>query len=439
MGMGDHSTSTFACTSGEYASSAYCTAWLDGAGLTNSHFGDELDVQDVVIEDGVATIYFTNLPSYTVEITEEIIASLEGREYFAEDFPEGVLVSVGDVVEFGDDIGYAQSDACDACGWLPPHLLDAADQSDYSSPFSIPLTPEPKTGTCFTATGTIGKFINGASIFGWGDDASYNSAGSWYNVAQKLEVRDLDICLGHAAGDPADYHHHGDPVCLRSEVGDNGSAKSPILGFLNDGYPILGPYYAADTPYQSCWIPRDYSDTALGGCEGGGRTCKLVDQYDLSQGTYADGVEAGPGTDEYVTSLSGNNFLAVSGTYYEDYYYSSECTAQGDEYLDQYNGRWDDEYGYVYAHTGEAFPFNIGPEYYGDIGDNANCLSAYVEESSSGGSGGGEAPTGESPAVTACEGLEVGDACTYSSPNGETTGTCGAGSTGLSDFDHGCV
>jgi hypothetical protein len=50
----------------------------------------------------------------------------------------------------------------------------------------------------------VGYWASGASAFGWTDQASYNSAGIWNNLAMKFELYDLDICYGHAA--VAIYH-----------------------------------------------------------------------------------------------------------------------------------------------------------------------------------------------------------------------------------------
>ncbi|MEM7801244.1 MAG: YHYH protein, partial [Chloroflexota bacterium] len=174
-----------------------------------------------------------------------------------------------------------------------------------------------------------------------------------------------------------DYHHHGAPTCLIAELNDSGDGHSEIYGFAADGYPIYGPWQADGVLAESCWIPRDYDDPdSPTGCGvAGERSCLLVDPYDISQGT-TPASSNGPRTDEVVTSLSGNTFVATSGYYFEDYYYDPACTAQGGEHLDQYNGHDHDGLGYHYHVTVEQtasggfvddFPYYIGPEMAGQL------------------------------------------------------------------------
>ena len=93
------------------------------------------------------------------------------------------------------------------------------------------------------------------------------------------------------------------------------------------------------------WFKRDYDDpTSESGCgEAGKRTCVLVNEFDLSEGTI-EADTAGPDTNEEITTMSGNTLIAESGYFYEDHYYSSSCTGLGDEYLDEHNGRTDPDY-----------------------------------------------------------------------------------------------
>ena len=42
------------------------------------------------------------------------------------------------------------------------------------------------------------------------------------------------------------YHHHQRPVSLLAQLGEDGVAHSPLIGFGFDGYPIYGPHAFAN-------------------------------------------------------------------------------------------------------------------------------------------------------------------------------------------------
>lgn len=154
------------------------------------------------------------------------------------------------------------------------------------------------------------------------------------------------------------------------ELNDVGTDHSPIHGFAFDGYPIFGPYQALNQLAVPCWKKRDYSASSATGCgTANKRTCLLKNQWDISQGTVS-ATSAGPDTTATVSSLSSNSIPAVSGVYFEDYYYDSTCYAQGGQYLDQYNGHDHDGIGYHYHLTMDSsknpiFPYILGPQFYG--------------------------------------------------------------------------
>ena len=204
----------------------------------------------------------------------------------------------------------------------------------------------------------------------------YNNEGTWQNLAPIAELYDVDVCGGHAAG--TDYHHHFYSACLADLLGDDGTKHSPLYGYAADGYPIYGPYEADGELAVSAWSLRDYSASSETGCSDGERSCTLVDQHDISLGTEES--NTGAGFDEEVTSLSSNTFIATNGYYYEDYYWNSDLTDLGGNYLDQHNGHTSDELGYHYHITltkdedgtvTPAFPYIIGPRFAGELEDNA--------------------------------------------------------------------
>ena len=363
------------------------------------------DIQSVttVTEDGIDFISLetTGIPQYDVIISAGNIDELNNRPRAqTNDFLSGETTAVaGDTVVFGQDIGYGGNlqticETTGGYGYWPPGP-DCA--SNTESVQLYPANPnEEVVEECSTGLDNIGVMINGASIFNWGDGMSYNNAGAFQNLAPLAEFYDVDICGGHAAS--GNYHHHGYTTCLADLVGDDGSDHSPIYGVMADGYPLYGPYESNATLAKSGWLVRDYdSETNETGCSDGARSCVMVDAFDASLGTEVASSN-GPAFDEEVESLSSNLFIAYNGFYFEDYYYGG-ATATGAQ-LDEHNGHDNnDGRGYHYHITLEqadsgglapAFPFIIGPSFYGEVHDNAvaNC---------SGDAGGGGGPGGGGP------------------------------------------
>ena len=241
----------------------------------------------------------------------------------------------------------------------------------------LPLSPELAADGEETTTGLgqIGLFVNGVSIFGWGDGMSYNNDRVWFNLAPIAESLDLDICPGHSAN--GEYHHHSYPACLAAELGDDGQDHSPIYGFAADGFPIYGPWVAVGQLAESSWVTRDLDDPdspyACG--EVGVRTCVMVDQMDPTLGVItAD--SAGPDTTDEVESLSGNTFTASAGYYFEDHYYDEARNDGTLAALDDHNGHDHDGLGYHYHVTSlldddgrlvDVFPYYLGPQLAGVV------------------------------------------------------------------------
>lgn len=337
--------------------------------------GVEVNVQSVEEEtvNGVEYVVVTSqgIPKYDVTITQDIYDGLAGRPKADSDFASGKpIVEVGDVVKYGQDVGYLSNTNCTTdygFGYWPPG--PECPTQDQRVAY-IPVEPTPAEGeVCENGLSKVGIMVNGTSIYNWEDGFTYNQEGAWSNLAPEAEVYDVDICGGHAAG--TDYHHHFYSQCLADLLGDDGTSHSPLYGYAADGYPIYGPWEADGVLAKSAWVTRDYDDATVG-CSDGARSCTLIDQYDPSLGT--EEVTQGPSFEEEVTSLSQNVFIAENGFYQEDYYWDSSLTALGGEYLDQYNAHEDSERGYHYHITiafdenGDlvpAFPYIIGPRYAG--------------------------------------------------------------------------
>lgn len=365
---------------------------------------------EIVEVDGesFAHVIASGIPNYSVTLTQAQLDTLNARPNAATDFADGATtVGVGDVILFGDDIGYNSStENCNATGgagfWPPGPGCPVNDDKDGF----FPLQPQPGEEACESGLGALGYFVNGTSIFNWKDGQSYDGAGIWQNIAMAAEVHDLDICLGHAAN--GEYHHHSYSSCLGEQLDDGGDGHSPVYGYAADGYPVHGPWYSAGVLVKSSWAVRDYdnpnSDTGCG--MPNERSCLLVDQYDISLGTVAaDG--SGPNTNDSVNSLSGNSISAESGLYFEDYYNDISLLALGDEYIDQYGGHDHGGLGYHYhmpvtqdedGSLIPVFPFTIGPNLYGELKDNG-VTSCSVAAGQDGGDppGGGPTPGGGPP------------------------------------------
>ncbi|MCO1333254.1 YHYH protein [Microbulbifer sp. OS29] len=347
---------------------------------SNSNEQVLVNVQSVESEtvDGkeYTVVSATGIPYYTIEITQNILDALIERPKASSDFLTGSpYVSVGDIVSFGEDIGYQSNSSCGAeagYGFWPPGPVCPENVSHVGY---IPVEPEPSSETCETGLGVQGYWVNGTSIYQWGDGQSVNN--TWHTLAPLAEVYDVDICGGHAAN--GDYHHHFYSDCLAELVGDIGDGHSPIYGYTADGYAIYGPWESETVLAESSWVARDYDDSSSdSGCGiAGERSCLLVDEYDVSQGVTTTS-NTGPTTSGSYTSLSGNEFETTSGFFYEDYYWDEALTSQGGAYLDQYNGHSDDDRGYHYHLTvtvdsgGQltpAFPFTFGPRFFGKLDD----------------------------------------------------------------------
>lgn len=397
------------CASTGNSTTALCSQWVFNDEKTSTVFACLVDVQDAAPVELSSKWYMqvsaTGIPGYVHTMTSNDINNLNSRPHASSDFVSGATTAaVGDSVYFGEDIGYT-THSC-STGYWPPGPQCPSDMSRVSN---FPLYPVESNSTCYTTLGTVGMWINGVGVYNWWDGTSYNMEDEWHVLANDGEYYDLDICSGHAA--QGDYHHHGFPNCLAERLHDNGAGASPIYGFAADGVPILGPYVAANLQAQSCWKKRDYDDASSPtGCGvAGKRTCLLVDNEDISKGT-VQATSPGPDTDSTVTTQSGNTFIAASGYFFEDYYYDPECSEQGDEYLDSFNGRYAESIGsYAYHVTvgfnsdgtyHNIFPHFMGPSFYGEVDSNTmvSCATSMFDMGAPPGNGGGGSQPPQGPA-----------------------------------------
>ncbi|MCL1125682.1 YHYH protein [Shewanella surugensis] len=332
-------------------------------------------VESVINNGDSVTISASGIPDYQVLINQNILDA--AAKHPSGDFSDGqgLTATLGDVVEFGQNVGWAVSPIGNACfttggeGYWPPGP-DCPFDSNKSMDF--PVIPNVHSSLCETGNGAIGYMINGTSVYNWSDARVDNNI--WQRNAPVFEQYDMDICSGHAAN--GDYHHHFNSECLANTVNDLGTGHSPVYGFAKDGYAIYGPWHNEGVLAASSWRIRDYTDPIVG-CSDGERSCLMVNEFDPSQGTTSattTGYDLGyPYTLQ--PDFRGGTIYLNAGAYYQDMYWDETLANQGEQYLDVHNGHDHDQLGYHYHITvtrdeedelTPAFPYIIGPTFYGE-------------------------------------------------------------------------
>jgi len=264
--------------------------------------------------------------------------------------------------------------------------------SNQNFVFKITRNPVQNTGTAVsTPMGHMGVWSNGVSIYNPKDGYYWNNAtssfssggsGTWNRNALVYEGVSFDNCLGHPAQN-GEYHHHVNPKCLYNDA--DSTHHSPIIGYAFDGFPIYGAY--------------GYTNV-----NGTGAIKRMKSSYVLSTAT---------------TRASGPpvNSTYPEGNMCEDYVYTA---SSGD--LDAHNGRFcvTPEYPsgiYAYfvtidASLAPAYPFVIGPTYYGT-----------VQAGNSGPTGGHNTPSGTvttySPSTTGIAANEKLSTMVYPNPTSD--------------------
>ena len=271
--------------------------------------------------------------------------------------------------------------------------------------YAIPRHPKIQTGNNFNHLGEIGMFVDGVRMFDAGDAFSYSHQNQmdadpragigqgdhvWNRDAYVNEARTFDASLAHQQN-WGTYHYHTQPIALRYLLGDHvdfdaatktyresksaPTKHSPILGWMQDGYPIYGPFGFSNPTNVSSGIRRMISGFALRDGKNGtdnlaanGRK-NLPAWEALAQNRLVtlQNFETGP-------NVSANFRL---GHYLEDYAYLGDCgKIFGKDFdLDELNGRWcvTPEFPqgtYAYFTTIDAdgrpvYPYNMGRRYHG--------------------------------------------------------------------------
>jgi hypothetical protein len=105
--------------------------------------------------------------------------------------------------------------------------------------FRLPLEPQLADEITRLPMGPIGTALNGVVFFNPFEMEGMNAVEGYTEVW-------LDSCCGHPQQTGV-YHYHKYPSCVKSPFSDDGKQHSPIIGFAFDGFPVYGPYEAADS------------------------------------------------------------------------------------------------------------------------------------------------------------------------------------------------
>ena len=314
------------------------------------------------------------------EVTSWILNQGETGSYYVQGNSTPIVTTTlanVQLVQYADDNVYINATGIPAYPTAP--FLDGnpslAGSNDYL--FRIPRNPQTQTGTLTDVPlGHIGVLKNGVPIFNAEDAMSYNGQGIWLRNAVYWENDGMDCSKGHPAPNMGGggqqmgrYHHHQNPapfstasvllssICtLYPSTGlytPDPADHSPLLGYAFDGFPIYGCFGYSDpldaaspiTRIQSSWQLRNITVRQT-----------LADGTVLPAGQYGPAV--GP---QYPIGCFIQDHEFVSGS--------------GD--LDEHNGRFcvTPEYpGGTYAYfatvdadLNSAYPYFIGPTYYGVV------------------------------------------------------------------------
>ena len=280
-------------------------------------------------------------------------------------------------------------------GWFP-NL-----PTDQHFIFAIPRHPKVQTGNNFNRLGEIGMFVDGVRMFDSGDAWSYSSAAGrdfgpgggggngdriWNRDAFPNESRTFDASFAHQQN-RGTYHYHVEPIALRYELGDHvnfdsatktyresSSAPqkhSPIIGWMQDGYPLYGPYGYSNPTNPASGLRRMVTGFALRNGENG--TDNLAQNGRTALPAWAvreqpfNNTQTGPAVTQ----------SRPLGYYIEDYAYLGDCgkTLGKDFDLDELNGRWcvtpefpQGTYAYfttIDANGQPVYPYNMGRRFHG--------------------------------------------------------------------------
>jgi hypothetical protein len=285
-------------------------------------------------------------------------------------------------------------------GWFP-NL-----PTDQHFIFAIPRHPRAQATERFNPLGEIGMFVDGVRMFDANDAFSYSHGSGrdagpqasigqgdriWNRDAFVNESRTFDAGWGHQQN-WGRYHYHAEPIALRYQLGDHvdfdattktyhegatpPTKHSPILGWLQDGYPLYGPYGYSDPTNPASGVRRMVSGFAPRNGKNGTDNLAQTGRNTLPAWVAREEHRAAQLGD----AETGPRVTAAYplGHYLEDYAYLGDCgkTLGRDFDLDELNGRWcvtpefpQGTYAYfttIDAQSLPAYPYNMGRRYHGN-------------------------------------------------------------------------
>jgi len=181
--------------------------------------------------------------------------------------------------------------------WNNPNL--PKNQGTSTGVYRFPRSPSvisnlATTGRTLTGQGSIGFLVDGVALYNTSDGFSYSVSnakdaapnanigpgdGIWNRDAWPNEKVSFDYPLNHPQPS-GQYHAHANPIGVRYVLGDNinydSSTKfysentsatnwkhSPIIGWVNDGLPLYGPYGYSNPTNPTSTVRRMVSGYVL--------------------------------------------------------------------------------------------------------------------------------------------------------------------------------
>jgi YHYH protein len=310
--------------------------------------------------------------------------------------------------------------------WNNPNLPknQGTSTSVYRFPRGVAGVTNFTTTKTLTGMGAIGFLVDGVAIYNTSDGYSYSNAhaedadpiagigngdGIWNRDAWTNEFGSFDYGYNHPQPS-GQYHSHANPIATRYLLGDNinyNSATkiysentsntnlkhSPIIGWMNDGLPLYGPYGYSNPTNAASGVRRMVSGYVLRDGSYGNTNLNVTGRTTLplwaqtAQGkTTLISSQYGP-TTTYTSSGAGGNLTYGLGHYAEDYDFLGDLgltqgatntiggyTAFFD--LNQYNARYcvtpdypNGTWAYfvtIKADGTPAYPYNVGRWYFGN-------------------------------------------------------------------------
>jgi hypothetical protein len=270
---------------------------------------------------------------------------------------------------------------------------------------ALPRHPRPETSSRFQRLGEIGMAVDGVRLFDANDAFSYSHANGrdadpragigqgdhiWNRDAYVNEARTFDAALAHQQN-WGRYHYHAEPLALRYLLGDHvdfdpatrtyhesaavPARHSPIIGWMQDGYPLYGPIGFSDPTNPASGLRRMVSGFVLRAGKSGADNLAQTGRHTWPAWAARETRRSA----QLKTSETGPEVSASYplGHYIEDYAYLGDCgkSLGGDFDLDELNGRWcvtpefpQGTYAYfttIDAEGKPVYPYTMGRRYHG--------------------------------------------------------------------------